>query len=85
MPTHIGDSIDTERSLQLIDTYLLRHEHSLAFTDLKTATYMSYNISLLMGMRISLRPAEQRENLVNEVVRMLSLYMGCTVSKDLTL
>lgn len=71
-----GFDIDEERALQMISTYLLRHRDSLNIDDLAATAYTNYSVALLMGRRIALRPEQERKKLLDEVVRMLSLYVG---------
>jgi hypothetical protein len=74
-------NIDKERALQSINTYLLRHQQELRVEDFEMATFMSFHVSQLLGIQIASYPTEQREKLIREVVRMLSLYVGATFSK----
>lgn len=75
-----GINIDEERGLQLIRTYLLRHQASLAMPDLDAAVYFSYSVALTMGRNIALKPKHERCKYVDELVRMLSLYVGAEFS-----
>lgn len=68
--------IDEQRAIQLISVYLMRHQPPLKIADVQTTSFMAFNISTLMGMQIAIQPEEQREYLIQEVIRLLSPYIG---------